>query len=89
MHVHEPAPFWRENMVGAVIVLCVFRENIDLEILKNKTSTTIRVRDFLSDKLSSRVNQRHFGGKSGSRCHYAMCFSENVKVAGIRSLIIL
>ena len=87
--MHEPASFWRENMVGAVIVLCVFSENIDLEILKNKTSTTIRVRDFLSNKLSSRVNQRHFGGKSGSRCHYAMCFCENVKVAGIRSLIIL
>ena len=73
-------------MVGAVIVLCVFSENIDLEILKNKTSTTIRVRDFLSNKLCSRVNQRHFGGKSGSRCPYAMCFSENVKVAELEVL---
>ena len=72
-------------MVGAVILLCVFSENIDLEILKNKTSTTIRVRDFLSNKLCSSVNQRHFGGKSGSRCHYyAMCFSENVEVAETR-----
>ena len=71
-------------MVGAVIVLCIFSENIDLEILKNRTSTTIRARDFLSNNLCSRENQRHFDGKSGSRCHYAMCFSENVEVAETR-----
>ena len=67
-------------MVGAVILPCVFSKNIDLEILKSKTSTTIRVRDFVSTRLCSRVNQPHFGGKSGSRCHYTTSFSENVEV---------
>ena len=66
MHAREPASFWRENIVGAVTLLGVFSEKIDLEILKNKTSTTIRVRDFLSTKLCLRVNQRRFGGKKWS-----------------------
>ena len=47
----------------------------ELQILRRGR---LRVRDFLNTEYSSRVNQRHFGGKKESRRHSTTNFSENV-----------